>query len=305
MELVYFEKWAWSFLGIIIEALPFLLIGAVISSIIQMYVSESVIKKVLPRNSIKGYIIAGICGIIFPICECAIVPITRSLMKKGIPLGIGVTFMLAVPIINPIVIMSTYYAFEGDYKVVIVRVVGGFIAATTIGVIIGNIFEKDNNITIGTGVSSNATCECCTLNNNYYSTVGSRVKNLLINASNEFLNISIYFIFGALLSSIFVVFIGESLFKNMAVGNIGGILIMMALGFLLSLCSEADAFVARGFLEDFGMPAIIAFLIFGPMLDLKNTILALGCFKKKFVFYLITTSIAVILLLSIATIAIF
>ncbi len=305
MELIYFEKWAWSYLGIVIEALPFLLIGSVISSVIQMYVSENIIKKILPKDSIRGYFIAGICGIFFPICECAIVPITRSLMKKGVPIGVGITFMLAVPIINPIVIMSTFYAFDGNMKIVLVRIIGGFIAALTVGVIMGKLFEKRGNVAIGDSVSNGPSCECCTINNNYYSTIGSKIKNLIINASNEFLNISIYFIFGAMLSSIFVIFIGESLFKNMSVGNITGILIMMGLGFLLSLCSEADAFVAKGFIGDFGFPAVIGFLIFGPMMDLKNTVLALGYFKKKFVFYLMATTICVILLISLITIFIF
>ena len=305
MNLMYFEKWAWSYLGIVVEALPFLLIGAVISSTIQMYLSENTIKKILPKQSFKTYIIAGLCGIFIPVCECAIVPITRSLMKKGVPIGIGTTFMLAVPIINPIVIASTYYAFEGDITMVLIRIVGGFIAAVLIGAIIGRIFKKDRIENLGKDITSGEGCDCCTINNNYYTTFSSKLKNLVVNASNEFLNISMYFIFGALLSSIFVVFIGDNLFKDFSVGNIFGIIIMMTLAFLLSLCSEADAFIARGFTENFGLPAVIAFLIFGPMLDLKNTVLALGYFKKKFVLKLMMVTILVILGISISTVFIF
>ena len=305
MNLMYFEKWAWSYLGIVVEALPFLLIGAVISSTIQMYLSENTIKKILPKQSFKTYIIAGLCGIFIPVCECAIVPITRSLMKKGVPIGIGTTFMLAVPIINPIVIASTYYAFEGDITMVLIRIVGGFIAAVLIGAIIGRIFKKDRIENLGKDITSGEGCDCCTINNNYYTTFSSKLKNLVVNASNEFLNISMYFIFGALLSSIFVVFIGDNLFKDFSVGNIFGIMIMMILAFLLSLCSEADAFIARGFTENFGLPAVIAFLIFGPMLDLKNTVLALGYFKKKFVLKLMMVTILVIFGISISTVFIF
>ena len=107
----------WSYLGIIVEALPFLLIGAVLSALIQIYVSDEVIKKIIPKNSIIAYFIAAISGILFPVCECAIVPITRSLIKKGLPIGVGITFMLSVPIVNPVVIMSTYYAFTNDINI--------------------------------------------------------------------------------------------------------------------------------------------------------------------------------------------
>ena len=132
----------WSYLGIIVEALPFLLIGAVLSALIQIYVSDDLIKKVIPKNSIIGYFIAAISGVLFPVCECAIVPITRSLIKKGLPVGVGITFMLAVPIVNPIVIMSTYYAFPSDISIVIYRTIGGIIGALIVGMIIGFIYDK-------------------------------------------------------------------------------------------------------------------------------------------------------------------
>lgn len=90
MSISKFESWMWSYLGIIVEALPFLLIGAVLSAIIQIYVSDDFIKKIIPKNSIIGYFIAAIAGIFFPVCECAIVPIARSLIKKGLPVGVGI-----------------------------------------------------------------------------------------------------------------------------------------------------------------------------------------------------------------------
>ena len=144
MSIVKLESWMWSYLGIIVEALPFLLIGAVLSALIQIYVSDDLIKKVIPKNSIIGYFIAAISGVLFPVCECAIVPITRSLIKKGLPVGVGITFMLAVPIVNPIVIMSTYYAFPSDISIVIYRTIGGIIGALIVGMIIGFIYDKKN-----------------------------------------------------------------------------------------------------------------------------------------------------------------
>lgn len=287
MRLSKFESWMWSYLGIIVEALPFLLIGAVLSALIQIYLSDELIKKIIPKNSIIAYFIAAISGILFPVCECAIVPITRSLIKKGLPIGVGITFMLAVPIVNPVVIMSTYYAFPNDINIVIYRTIGGVIGSLIVGMIVGLIYDKKKNTEVLKSEEVALYCDCCTFSNNYYISLKGKIKNLVLNASNEFLNISVYFILGALLSSIFVVFLQDSLINNMTSGKIVGIGVMMLLGFLLSLCSEADAFVAKGFMDNFGVAGVIAFLILGPMMDLKNLILSFGFFKKKFVLQLL------------------
>ena len=287
MSLSKFESWMWSYLGIIVEALPFLLIGAVLSALIQIYLSDELIKKIIPKNSIIAYFIAAISGILFPVCECAIVPITRSLIKKGLPIGVGITFMLAVPIVNPVVIMSTYYAFPNNINIVIYRTIGGVIGALIVGMIVGLIYDKKKNSEVLKSEEVALYCDCCTFSNNYYISLKGKIKNIVLNASNEFLNISVYFIFGALLSSIFVVFLQDSLINNMTSGKIVGIGVMMLLGFLLSLCSEADAFVAKGFMDNFGVAGVIAFLILGPMMDLKNLILSFGFFKKKFVLQLL------------------
>ena len=286
MSISKFESWMWSYLGIIVEALPFLLIGAVLSALIQIYVSDELIKKIIPKNSIIAYFIAAISGILFPVCECAIIPITRSLIKKGLPIGVGITFMLSVPIVNPVVIMSTYYAFPNEINISIYRTLGGIIGALIVGMIVGLIYDKKKNTEVLKGEEVDLYCDCCTFSNNYYISLKGKIKNLILNASNEFLNISVYFIFGALLSSIFVVFLKDSLINNMTSGKIASIGIMMLLGFLLSLCSEADAFVAKGFMDNFGVAGVIAFLILGPMMDLKNLILSFGFFKKRFVLQL-------------------
>ena len=131
------------FLSIIFEGIPFILIGALVSSIIQIFVSEEAIAKIIPKNKFVGVLIASLVGLVFPVCECAIVPITRRLIKKGVPLSIAVTFMLSVPIMNPVVLLSTHYAFMGMSYMVIARAMFGMIGAITIGVLIG-ILHKDS-----------------------------------------------------------------------------------------------------------------------------------------------------------------
>lgn len=297
METSLIESFIWSFLGIVVESLPFIIIGSIVSAVIQMFLTEDIIRKCIPKISIFGYLGAIISGVLFPICECAIIPITRSLIKKGLPVGIGISFMLAVPIVNPIVVMSTYYAFPDNISIVILRVVGGAIVALLVGLIMGylykgkskDIFLRENTITIK--------CDCCVSNNKFITSKWQKFLNLMNHGSNEFLNISVYFILGAFISSLFTTLINSDVLAKITPNNFVGISLMMVLSFLLSLCSEADAFVAKGFLDNFGVGAIIAFLVIGPMMDLKNAFLAFGAFKNKFVIRLIFIITILVLLL--------
>lgn len=124
------------FLGVIIEALPFILLGSFISSLIHELVSEEKVKKLLPKNPIIGILSASLIGLIFPVCECAIVPIVRRLMKKGVPIYMTIPLMVSVPIINPIVLFSTYVAFQGHPEILWLRAVLGLFVAWTLGFIL-------------------------------------------------------------------------------------------------------------------------------------------------------------------------
>lgn len=283
------------FTSIILEAIPFIIMGSIVSAIIQTCVTEKFISKIIPNTSILGYLGAALIGLIFPVCECAIVPITRRLIKKGVPVGFGVTFMLAVPIINPVVIMSTYYAFYDKQVMVLLRIVGGFIGSILIGIIV-NSLEKDKRNLILDFMDNDAYCNCgC----NLYIENQNKFKAIIEHANREFLDIMGYLIFGAFISSIFQVFISYEDITFISNNKILGIIIMMLLGFFLSLCSEVDAFVGRSFLSNYSISGVVAFLILGPMLDLKNFIMLIGAFKKSFVLKLSVITIGIVFLISI------
>ena len=146
--MILFRHWCWSFLGVVIESLPFIVIGAIISTIIQFYISEDIIKRIVPRRRGLAFLVAAFIGLVFPMCECAIVPVARSLIKKGVPIGITITFMLSVPIVNPFVITSTYYAFEANLTIVLIRVVGGILCSIIVGMLITYIFKHSKKIII-------------------------------------------------------------------------------------------------------------------------------------------------------------
>lgn len=283
------------FTSIVLEAMPFIVIGALVSAIIQTCVSEEFIARIIPNTDILGYFGAALIGLVFPVCECAIVPITRRLIKKGVPIGLGVTFMLAVPIINPVVIMSTYYAFYDKQAMVLLRIVGGFIGSILIGIIVSALEKKNKRSIVLDFIENDTYCNCgC----NYYIESQNKFKAVIQHANREFLDIMGYLIFGAFISSIFQIVVSNGNITFISNNKILGIIIMMLLGFFLSLCSEVDAFVGRSFLVNYSLSGVAAFLILGPMLDLKNFIMLIGTFKKSFVLKLSVTTISIVFLIS-------
>ena len=278
------NKFSIVFSSIVIEALPFILIGAVLASFMQVYISNNIFNKIISKNKLLGSIQAGIIGVFLPVCECATVPITKGLLNKKVPLNVAITYMLAAPIVNPLVILSTYYAFDGNIKVVLLRVGVGFFIAVIAGLLM-LCLSGENNIYIDNGegeLQGKCLCGCSEIDDN-----SSKPIRLLKHTSLEFYEIGKYFIVGATLASIFQTFVPRDIifyFENSAVLSI---IILMAFSFLISLCSEADAFVASTFINRFSLGSITGFLIIGPMIDLKNTIMLFSIFKKSFVIKLL------------------
>lgn len=278
------NKFSIVFSSIVIEALPFILIGAVLASFMQVYISNNIFNKIISKNKLLGSIQAGIIGVFLPVCECATVPITKGLLNKKVPLNVAITYMLAAPIVNPLVILSTYYAFDGNIKVVLLRVGVGFFIAVIAGLLM-LCLSGENNIFIDNvdgELQGKCLCGCSEIDDN-----SSKPIRLLEHTSLEFYEIGKYFIVGATLASIFQTFVPRDIifyFENSAVLSI---IILMAFSFLISLCSEADAFVASTFMNRFSLGSITGFLIIGPMIDLKNTIMLFSIFKKSFVIKLL------------------
>ncbi|MCA1072431.1 permease [Clostridium bowmanii] len=322
------------FLSIIFEGIPFILIGALVSSIIQILVSEEAIAKIIPKNKFVGILIASLVGLVFPVCECAIVPITRRLVKKGVPLSIAVTFMLSVPIMNPVVLLSTHYAFMGMSYMVIARAMFGMIGAITIGVLIG-VLHKDSPFkrqvvrkprgtrkvegdfehhTVGRFKNTNLikhnhihvdknneVCSCGHSHNhsNYNNKIIRNIEEIITHTSAELYDIGRFFIMGVFLSTCMQIFIPKEFILSIGGGVLSSIIVMMVLAFVLSVCSETDAFIARSFLGQFTSGSILGFLILGPMIDIKNTIMLCGSFKLSFVAKLIFLIIAICFILAV------
>lgn len=320
------------FLSIIFEGIPFILIGALASSIIQIFVSDEAIAKIIPKNKFIGVLIASLVGLVFPVCECAIVPITRRLIKKGVPLSIAVTFMLSVPIMNPVVLLSTHYAFMSMSYMVIARAMFGMIGAITIGILIG-VLHKDSPfkpqvVKKPRGIPHKADCGCghhttqitknikvrhnhveknhdnCSCGHSHsHSDINNKflrnIEDVISHTSVELYDIGRFFIMGVFLSTCMQVFIPKEFILSIGSGVLSSIIVMMVLAFVLSVCSETDAFIARSFLGQFTSGSILGFLILGPMLDIKNTIMLCGSFKLSFVAKLIFLIITICFILAV------
>lgn len=279
----YLNTFTVMLLSILFEAMPFVLIGAFISSLIQRFVSEAFIAKIIPQNRFLGLLAASLMGVIFPVCECAIVPIMRRLTKKGVPLHISLTFMLAVPIANPVVLLSTFYAFSGQLEIVFLRGFFGILGAITIGHFAGRMAGGTSPLKDLENRSDNKAVTQLSLQMpSTFQKIKSHTTQIVGHTASEFYDVGKFLIMGATLSAGMQTFVPREAILTLGGGGIASIIVMMTMAFILSLCSEADAFIARTFLGQFTTGSIVGFLIYGPMIDIKNTMMLSGVMRGKF-----------------------
>ncbi|KIQ94853.1 putative permease [Anoxybacillus thermarum] len=257
------------FLSILLEAIPFILLGVFASSLIQTFVSEQMVQKWIPKRPIVALVPAAVVGALLPICECAIIPVVRRLITKGMPLHVGVVIMVTAPILNPVVFASTYYAFSANMSIVYGRMGIAFVASLIIGLIVYVIFR--NHLPLKS------------IKHSHDHHVNSRLTATLTHAVDEFFDVGRYLIIGAFVASFFQVVIHREILVEVGQHEIIGPALMMGFAYVLSLCSEADAFVAASFTSTFAPASLLAFLIYGPMIDFKNTLMMLAYFRRRFV----------------------
>ena len=282
-----------SFLSVLLEGIPFLLLGSIISGVIEACVSPQRLAAALPRNPTLAVCVSGLLGLVFPMCECGSVVIIRRFLKKGLPLGSAVTYMLAAPIVSPIVAISTLAAFRGQFSVEMatLRLSLGLI----IGVVAGLVVQRFPVKTIlrnEAGIYPESTAGRGGLK--IASTSGldepvretNKVLTAIYTASTDFLDVAVFFIIGAAITSILGTSIDRTALAPIATNVPLSIFGMMGLAAALALCSTTDAFIAATSFGMFPMTAKLAFLLFGPMFDLKLYWLYGILFQKRVVIIL-------------------
>jgi len=299
------------FAAILLEAMPFMLIGAILSGTIEVFVPRERIARWVPQNRFVAVMLFGLLGIIFPICECGIVPVIRRLLRKGVPLSCGITYLLAAPIVQPVVLIATLVAFMGSWEIAWLRVLGGYLVAITVGMLAAIFLDPKSKehivFDLATDDYAEPTCGCgCDEHHHHDHDCGcdehhhhdddcccghdhadeladnkfAKVEFVLRHAAQDFLSTGSYLIFGAFIAAAMQTFIGQDTLARIGHGPILAPLVMMVLAFTLSLCSAADAFVATSFTQ-FSIAARMAFLVMGPMVDIKLMAMYNGFLSRK------------------------
>ncbi len=270
-------------LSIIIEAFPFLLFSVIVSSLLNNFVSENSLRRILPRNNLLSIIMACFLGLLFPVCDCGMVPIVRRLILKGVPLPAGISFMLAAPIVNPVVGAATAFAFQNNSNVVLLRLGVAFLVALSTGLLI-NIFFKGSELKSHSQLQSHShgCCQHITVNPGEYS-LTEKLFNTIRDANNEFFEMGKYLFIGAMLGALSQIAVPREILLALGQHSLLSIGVMMLFAFLISVCSAADAFIAASFNTHFTVGSLVAFMVFGPMVDLKNILMLLHTFRTRFV----------------------
>ncbi|MEM7129744.1 MAG: permease [Chloroflexota bacterium] len=279
-----FQTFVTIFLGIFIEAAPFLLAGAIVSGFIAVFVDQSMIDQYLPKQPILAALSGALLGLVFPVCECGVVPVTRRLYEKGMSLSIGIAFLLAAPVINVIVFLSTYAAF-GWGAVLLGRIGFTILIAFFVGLIF-HVAKAKEVLRIDIYTAHSHAHEH-THGGAATERLSDRVAQALQTAGDDFIDMGRYLIIGSMLAATMQTVVPQSALIAVGEGSVVSVLVMQALAFVLSVCSTVDAFLALAFAGTFTTGSIIAFLTFGPMVDIKSALMFLGVFQRRIVLYLI------------------
>ena len=287
--------------AVVIEAIPFLIIGAFLSAILEIMLPPDRLARFIPKGRLKSMFVGLGAGMVLPTCECGVVPIVRRLMIKGVPPQIAITYLLAAPVINPLVLISTYVAFQGNLWMVLGRVLLVAVPAAVLGLITARTdpskMLRDEGINdMGFhhhhhGCDHSHECECVA--DHAIPGGHSKVVHILLHTGTEFLDMARFLVLGALAAGFFKTLIPQEILSFFSTNIFLSVGAMMALAILLSVCSEADAFVAGSFVF-FPPAARLSFVSIGPMVDLKLIGMYGSVFQRRVFFILLIVPTALV-----------
>jgi uncharacterized membrane protein YraQ (UPF0718 family) len=284
------------FLGIFIEAAPFLLIGSVVSGFIEVFVDQKLIERLTPRRPVLAALAGSSLGLAFPVCECGVIPVVRRLYQKGLPISMGISFLLAAPVINLVVFASTYAAF-GWGPILLGRIGLSFLIAA----VVGFLFHLAHPSEILSPQVAEERLACCHPSHTHSPAIrrSQQIWEALATGGDDFLSMARYLIGGSMLAAAMQTLAPQSALLALGAGPVSSVLVMMTLAFVLSVCSTVDAFLALAFVNTFTPASILAFLVFGPMVDIKSSLMFLGVFRRRAVLYLILLPLMLTMLVAI------
>jgi len=275
------------FLGIFIEAAPYLLLGTLASGLVEVFFSTNELSRLLPHNRFLAVGLGGLLGLFFPVCECGSIPLARRLMTKGIPVPVGIAFLLAAPVINPIVIASTYAAF-GNTPIFWLRFALTLLIAVGVGLLF--MIEPDSTriirpVNVEGTHSFHFHLEHETQKQPL--SLKEKLKKIMLIAGDEFFEMGRFLVIGALLAALMQTVVPQTWLLALGQGPVLSVIVLSLLAVLLSVCSTVDSFIALAFTGTFSTGAVLAFLVYGPMVDIKATLMYLRVFRRRTVVVLV------------------
>ena len=257
--------WASIFVAISVQAMPFLVLGITVSAAIAAFVPDNFLPRVLPDRPALAVPVAAVAGAALPGCECGSVPIAGRLVQRGALPAAALTFLLSAPAINPVVLVSTAVAFPGNPEVVAARALASLLAATVVGLIWAR-FGNDKFLERA---------------RRRHTHDGPPLSVLVETAQHDLLQAGGFLIIGAATAATLQTVVPRSILDGVASSGLASVLALAGLAVVMAICSEADAFVAAS-LTQFSLTARLAFMVVGPMVDVKLIALQTGTFGGRF-----------------------
>lgn len=289
---------------IFLEAFPYLLLGVLVSAVIEEFVPETAIRRLAPKNAVLSAGFGVLMGLIFPVCECGTIPVARRLSAKGLSHGSVIAFLFAAPIINPVVILSTFRAFGASSEIFFWRVLLGLSIPFAMG-LVGGLIPKTDSIVKDN--SNTQLCSCghdhdhsCDHDHDENNASMARLKRIGSHIVSEFVEVGSILVIGCLITSATYVLFPKEAWLSLANAPWIAIILMASMAIILSICSTVDALVIRPLYGLFPPASILAFLVLGPMFDIKTLLLVTSTFKKKYAYPVYLIAILLCLAVSFA-----
>ncbi|MFQ4137311.1 permease [Nodosilinea sp. PGN35] len=321
------------FFSLLVEAMPFLLLGVIFSSVLLLFVDEQKLLTLIPKNVVLAALAGSLIGFMFPVCECGNIPVARRLLTKGAPTAVAIGFLLAAPTVNPVVFWATWIAFRDQPEIVFLRVVFTLIVAVTIALIFSaqadvRPFLQDNLTRMMGEPEPVAAAPAAEISPLLKSgtflmqspgqvlqldappaqvlaqvavaapPVATRLRMMVDNMVLELRELGAVLVIGSAIAAFVQVAVPREVILGLGQGPVTSIVAMMALAWVVSICSTVDSFFALSFASTFTSGALLAFLVFGPMIDLKNISLLLTVFKGRAILYLFVLAAQLVFLLT-------
>ncbi|MDR5701940.1 permease [Agromyces aerolatus] len=257
--------------SVVIESLPFVFLGIGLSIGVQLFLPEDFLIRRLPRNPVLRRIVVSLLGVLLPVCECGNVPLARGLIQRGLTVGESMTFLLAAPILNPVTIITTYQAFGWDDGILIARIAGGFLVANLVGWVYSRHPQPMSLLT----PRFQAACA------HPGSDASSKPRKAARMFAEETSAMLPALFVGSAIAGLIQVAVSRDFLITLGQNPILSVFALMLLAFVISICANVDAFFVLSFGSTFMPGAIVAFLVFGPMIDIKMLALMRTTFTAR------------------------